>query len=231
MGMALMGPALYSATPGLGPNVGIGMPMEPNQPGMDGSFDLGNLLGANSGATTAPDVYAPPMTTSPTPYTPPMASPMPEPQITQPMTQPPANFMPRPDLGLGPNVGIGLPYEIPQQNFTQPINTVAQQVQQQVASPIYTQPSPFQPPMPAPAPITQPVQRQMPVQRTRPQPMRPAPQPIMQPRPELGPNVGIGMPMEPARQQPPQFVGGLRPAPVGYKPPVNAGGILRRRTR
>ena len=49
--------------------------------------------------------------------------------------------------------------------------------------------------------------------------------------PGLGPNVGIGMPMEPARQQPPQFVGGLRPAPVGYKPPVNAGGILRRRTR
>lgn len=124
--------------------------------------------------------------------------------------------------GFGP-----APMPMPQPELPPAPAPIAEQVQQQIANPVYGQSSPFQPPMQMP-----PVQQLPPTMPYTPRPdlapdvgfgVPTQPASMFRPMPDMGrPNIGIGRPTEP-------FMGGLRPAPRNFRPP--RGGNLRSRTR
>lgn len=224
MGNGMQGmPQDFIPRPDIGPNVGIGRPVE--RPGFDVGFGYGDL------PQSPPDQQMAPAQQMPVPGFQPTWQQMGFSSLEAMKDAMDPGWRNSPaQPGFGP-----APMPMPQPELPPSPAPIAEQVQQQIANPIYGQSSPFQPPMQMPQPMPEP-----------PQMMPPQMPPTMPytPRPDLGPDVGFGVPTQPPSMFRPMpdmgrpigigrptepFTGGLRPAPRNFRPP--RGGNLRSRTR
>lgn len=145
--------------------------------------------------------------------------------------------LPRQIIG-NPSVGMGVGMDY---RSLPGVNPVAEQTQQMANNPIYTETSPFQPPQAQTQPLqANPLGGQAAVgggSSGGGKAMGMMPGQLV--GGAFGKPIFRGPAMEPYQPNPlqgtpmaqPQFTGGLRPAPTNYRPPIRAGGILRRRMR